>query len=158
MLRERLPPSFNSLTVFEDSYSFYDLFQMRPKTVDRFERLGQAFAAKCLTLNHLAISFLVNAEELFRHSESTWSWPHLQSLALTSQLLHNEWEKREQIEDLLCRASDLARKMPKLHTFVLSNGGKAHACAFIYRVDGDRASITWRGTLNLEFSPRVVEL
>jgi hypothetical protein len=47
--------------------------------------------------------------------------------------------------------------MPKLHTFVLWNGGKTHACAFIYRIDRDGASITWRGTWHLELSPLVVK-
>ncbi|KAK2047443.1 hypothetical protein LZ31DRAFT_609542 [Colletotrichum somersetense] len=61
------------------------------------------------------------------------------------------------IEGLLCQASALAQKMPKLHTFVLWNGGKGHACAFIYRIGRDYTTIVWRGTWRLELSPRVVE-
>ncbi|KAL7620502.1 hypothetical protein AAE478_009497 [Parahypoxylon ruwenzoriense] len=149
--------------LFEDSYKFYDPFPKRPVhipwfgLVDPSEGLGAVFASKSLDLQHLAISFMVNAEELFRHCQSTWSWSHLQSLALTSQLLQDDWERREQIEALLCRASVLVQMMPKIHTFVLWNGGKAHACAFIYRIDRDSASVTWRGTWHLELSPLLVK-
>lgn len=93
--------------------------------VDPSEGLGATFASKSLGLKHLAISFVVDAEELFQQYQSTWIWAHLQSLALTSQLLQDDGEQLGQIEALLCRAAVLARKMPKIHTFVLWNGGKA---------------------------------
>ncbi|KAI1382464.1 hypothetical protein F4677DRAFT_452156 [Hypoxylon crocopeplum] len=143
-----LPDTRNILTVFEDSHKFYDPFPKPPAYIPWFnlfdpsEGLAAVFASKSLDLQHLAISFMVNAEELFQHCRSTWSWSHLQSLALTSQLLQDDSEKREQIEALLCRARVLVQKMPKINTFVLWNDGKAHACAFIYRIDGDRASLS----------------
>ncbi|KAI1411399.1 hypothetical protein F5Y13DRAFT_200974 [Hypoxylon sp. FL1857] len=163
VMRNSLPDTLNRLVVFEDSYKFYDLFPKRLVAVPWFssfnpeEDLGAVFASKSRDLQHLAISFLVNAEVLFRHCQPTWSWLHLQSLALTSQLLQDDGEKRSQIEVLLCRARVLVHNMPKLHTLVLWNGGKGHACAFIYRVDRDSASITWRGTWHLELSPLVVK-
>ncbi|KAI0841931.1 hypothetical protein F5Y06DRAFT_306900 [Hypoxylon sp. FL0890] len=167
IMRVNLPDTVSSLIVFEDSYKFYDTFPKRPAHMPWFnlfdnlfdpsEGLGAVFASRSLNLQHLAVSFMVNAEEVFRYCQPMWSWSHLQSLALTSQLLQDDWGKREQIEALLCRASVLVQKMPKLHTFVLWNGGKAHACAFIYRIDREGASVTWRGTWHLEFSPLVVE-
>ncbi|KAI1140318.1 hypothetical protein F5Y05DRAFT_313647 [Hypoxylon sp. FL0543] len=163
-MRNNIPDTLNSLIIFEDSYAFYDPFPTHPAHIPWFnlldpnQGLGAIFASKSLDLQHLAISFMINAEELFRHCQSTWSWTHLQSLALTSQLLQDAWEKRQQIEALLCRAEVLIQKMPKLHTFVLWNGGKAQACAFIYCIDKDNASVTWRGTWNLELTPRVVDL
>lgn len=149
------------LTVFEDAYRFYDFFPKRQaripwyNLVDPSEGLSAVLASKSLGLQHLAISFIINAETLFQHCQSTWSWSNLQSVALTSQLLQDDGGKRKQIESLLCRAGVLVQKMVKLHTFVLWNGGKAHACTFIYRIDGDRASITWRGTWHLELRPLV---
>ncbi|KAI1469211.1 uncharacterized protein F4812DRAFT_470273 [Daldinia caldariorum] len=163
-MRNNLPDTLDKLIVFEDSYKFYDSFPKRLAHIhwfnllDSSQGLGAVFASKSLILQHLSISFMINAEELFRHCQSTWSWLHLQSLALTSQLLQDDWEKRKQIEALLCRARVIVQNMPKLHTFVLWNGGKAHACAFIYRTDRDSASITWRGTWHLVLSPRVVKL
>jgi hypothetical protein len=168
-MRIYLPDTLNRLTVFEDSYKFYDPFPKRQAHMPWFNLLdpsegldpsgglGAVLASKSLDLQHLAISFMVNAEELFRHCQSTWSWSHLQSLALTSQLLQDDWEKRKQIEALLCRAGVFVPKMPKLHTFVLWNGGKAHACAFIYRIERGSASVTWRGTWHLELGPRVIK-
>ncbi|WDK09720.1 hypothetical protein CGRA01v4_00998 [Colletotrichum graminicola] len=88
---------------------------------------------------------MIDAEEVFRYCHSRWTWSQLQSSALTSQLLQNDQENSKQIEALLCRSSVLVQKMPTLHTFVLRNGGKAHACAFMYRIGRDGASVKWRG-------------
>lgn len=162
-MRKNLPDTLNRLLIFEDAYKFYDPFPKQPahipwyNLVDPSEGLSAVFASKSLGLQHLAISFMVNAEELFRQCQSTWSWSHLQSLALTSQLLQEDSEKRKQMKVLLWRAGVLVQQMPKIHTFVLWNGGKAHACAFIYRIDRDSASVTWRGTWHLELHPLVVE-
>lgn len=164
-MRKNFPDTLKELIVFEDSYKFYDPFPKRPAfpsfdfidLMDPRNRLGSVFAAKSLDLQRLAVSFIINAEELFQQCQSTWSWSRLQSLALTSQLLQDDWEKREETEALLYRAGVLVKKMPKLHTFVLWNGGKSHACAFIYRMDRDGASVTWRGTWHLELGPRVVK-
>lgn len=41
---------------------------------------------------------------------------------------------------------------------MLWNGTKGNACAFIYHTDRDGAYVTWRGTWDLELSPRVVKL
>ncbi|KAI1122752.1 hypothetical protein F5Y10DRAFT_286855 [Nemania abortiva] len=162
-MRNNLPHTLTRLIVFEDSYKFYDPKQ--PTYIPSPYSSGYypgalpsaVFASKTPNLQHLAISFMVNAEELFRHCRSTWSWLRLESLALTSELLQDDWGKREQLENLLCRASVLVQKMPKLRTLVLWNGGKEHACAFIYRVGRDSASITWRGTWRLWLTPRVVK-
>ncbi|KAH6955853.1 hypothetical protein BKA56DRAFT_638016 [Ilyonectria sp. MPI-CAGE-AT-0026] len=169
-MRTNFPDTLKELVVFEDSYKFYDPFPKRAALIqpasllfnfidwnNPHKRLGPVFASKSLDLQHLAISFMINAEELFQHCQSTWSWSHLQSLALTSQLLQDDGEKRAEIGALLCRAGILVQKMPKLHTFVLWNGGKAHACAFIYRMGRDGASVTWRGTWHLELSPGVIK-
>lgn len=125
--------------------------------LDPSEWLAAIFASKSQDLQHLAISFMIDAGNFLRYCRPTWSWSRLQSLALTSQFLQDGLENRKKIEVLLRQAGDLVQKMPKMHTFVLWNGGRGHACAFIYRVDRDRASITWRGTWHLELSPAVVK-
>ncbi|KAK7953313.1 hypothetical protein PG988_014007 [Apiospora saccharicola] len=161
-----MPDTLNRLVVFEDSSEFYDYFPKRKglphSEVDDTwynpgEGLDAGLASKSLGLQQLAASFIVDAEDIFRHCQSTWHWPNLQSLALTSQLLQDDWEKREKLEALLCQASILVRRMPKLHTFVLWNGGKGHASTFIYREDRGSASVTWRGTWHLKLSPLVIK-
>ncbi|KAK5627325.1 hypothetical protein RRF57_003040 [Xylaria bambusicola] len=156
--------------VFEDSHHFYQIFRSRPDLTRPFQNLfgvhempEAVFADKSLDLEHLAISFIVNAEQIFRCCNSQWTWPHLQSVALTSEILCRgdrpnwvppDWKQFKSILNLLHRAGTLAQQMPKLHTFVIWNWS---ACAFIYHVKGGSASVTWRGTCLLKLSPRVVE-
>lgn len=120
------------------------------------EEVSAVFASKSLHLQHLAIS-MIQAEELFRHCQAGWSWENLEYLALTSELLQEDRGTHNEIAKLLCRASVLVQKMHKLHTFVLWNGGKGHACAFIYRVDRGSPSVTWRGMWHFKLSPHVVK-
>ncbi|PKK55139.1 hypothetical protein CI102_159 [Trichoderma harzianum] len=155
----------NTLVIFEDSYRFYNRFPPRwPSWLQSFlqstdpgEEIDAGFVSKSLQLQHLSISFMVNAEAFFQKCQSDWTWPRLQSLALTSKLLRHEAEHRDPITNLLLRAGVLAQQMPMIHTFVLWNCEKAHACAFIYRVERGTASITWRGTWKLKLRSRVVK-
>ncbi|KAF4963029.1 hypothetical protein FSARC_8917 [Fusarium sarcochroum] len=169
MFQKCIPRTLNRLIIFEDSYEFYDPFaKSLPSsfvlswvpgldTADDYGKLGEALASKSRDLQHLAISFMIDAERIFRFCQPTWTWSHLESLALTSQLLQNHSGKYQEIWALLCRARAVVQKMSKLHTFVLWNGGKGHACAFICRLDKDSASVTWRGTWRLELSPAVLK-
>ncbi|TFB05939.1 hypothetical protein CCMA1212_001365 [Trichoderma ghanense] len=155
MVRDGLPGTLKSLTIFEDSYELYNRFPRRLSDIHWLNlfpdglQLGATFAFRSRNLQHLSISFLINAEELFRHCQPAWNWPHMQSLALTSDVLDQEERRRRRISLLLRRAGRMAQRMPKLHTFVLWNGGRGHACAFIYRVDKDGVAITWRATWRL---------
>ncbi|CAK7235410.1 hypothetical protein SCUCBS95973_009260 [Sporothrix curviconia] len=100
---------------------------MLPDISDPNKQPSALFAANSVRFQHMAIAFLVHAEELFQHCRPTWTWPHLQSLALTSPLLRPDWDNSEPIEQLLGRAGVLARQMPRLHTLVLWNGARGHA-------------------------------
>lgn len=121
------------------------------------ERYDIAFTNKSLELQHLAASFIVDAEHMFDLCQPTWTWPNLETLSLTSQLLESGDEKRRDLEGLLCRAAQLVQQMPKLKTLVMWNGGHNNACAFIYSVEKRQPVITWRGTWALEMSPLVIE-
>lgn len=146
------------MTIFEDFFELYNRFSRRLSdgaSTDLFPdglRLGATFASRSRNLRHLSISFMINAEEFFRYCQPAGNWPHLQSLALTANFLGQDESLRPCINVLLCRAGVLAQRMPKLHTFVLWNGARGHACAFIYRVEQDGPSITWRGTWRLPLS------
>ena len=120
-------------------------------------RIGAAFASRSLDLEQLSVSYMVNAEDFFQACTRTWTWQHLQSLALTSQLLQY-MGSRQEIYALLCGAGIAALQMPRLHTLALWNSTGGDACAFIYHTDRDCAYITWRGTWDLELSPRVVKV
>lgn len=157
-----LPAILDKLMIFEDDYTVYNQYPALSwlanwlAVPDRHKRLEAKFASKSRDLQSMAISFMVNAEDFFRHCRPEWTWPRLQTLALTSQLLQQE--KHSLIEPLLCRVGIIARNMPKLHTLVLWNGGKGHACAFIYRwSERNGASIIWRGTWHLTLGPGVID-
>lgn len=146
--------------IFQDSHKFYDTLPQKATQplLGHRDRYGVAFAFKSLELHHLAVSFMVNAEDMFRKCLPTWIWPNLETLSLTSQLLRSDNERRDKIEALLCRAGNVVRQMPKMRTLVLWNGGKDHACAFIYCLErNDYPSITWRGTWSLEMGPCIIE-
>jgi hypothetical protein len=120
-------------------------------------RISAAFAPRSLTLEHLSVSYLANAEDFFRACLSTWTWPRLQSLALTSRLLQHPGSMKE-IDALLYDAGIAALRMPRLQTLVLWDGRKGNACAFMYHADRDHASVTWRGTWDMRRSTHVVEV
>ncbi|KAK4067030.1 uncharacterized protein Triagg1_8030 [Trichoderma aggressivum f. europaeum] len=161
-----LPDTVSSLIIFQDSYRFYTSFPRRTIAAPWFnpddpddpdEQTVPVFTSNSLKLQHLSISFMIPAEAFFRQCESTWTWSHLQSLALTSKLMRHEAEHRRAVKVFLRRAGEVAQQMPKMHTFVLWNCENSHACAFIYRVERGTASLTWRGTWNLKLSSLVVE-
>ncbi|UKZ68359.1 uncharacterized protein TrAtP1_009398 [Trichoderma atroviride] len=161
IIQSSLPKSVQRMVMFQESTELYDAlssFDGQRQRVGHHDRYDEAFAHKSLELHHLAVSFMVDAEQMFTSCQPTWIWPNLQTLSLTSQLLQSDGGKRGTIEALLCRAGELVRRMPKMRTLVLWNGGKDHACAFMYCVDeNDYPSITWRGTWDMEMSPRIIE-
>ncbi|KAK1767870.1 oxoglutarate iron-dependent oxygenase [Phialemonium atrogriseum] len=62
-------------------------------------------------------------------------WPNLESLALTSQLLHPTAERRS-VNDLVQAAAGAAMERPKLQTMEIWNGESGFACIFRYRRAG----------------------
>ncbi|KAL6694639.1 hypothetical protein J3F84DRAFT_50422 [Trichoderma pleuroticola] len=163
---QRLSKRVTSLVVFQDTRDFYNVLPPQhpsrgpsPPTIDCIairDGLGDMLARKSRGLKHLAVSFMVDARDVLRHCRPSSTWPRLKSVALTSQLLRDHPDTGS-IEALRCRAAALAKRMPALDTLVLWNGAKGHACAFIYRVRGSRASVAWRGTWRLEMSGHVLE-
>lgn len=114
-------------------------------------------ASASLNLEHLAASFIVDAGYFFK-IEPAWQWPNLTTIALTSNLLHPN-EKPTKIEDMLRLAGEVALKMPQLEIMEIWNGRKRLAGLFQYKVarDTKQATITWRGTCNLDIGTPVVE-
>lgn len=110
-----------------------------------------------LCLERLSIAFQISAEGFFQACVATWSWQHLQVLALTSPLLRHA-ESSQELDTLLYEAWTVAERMPALRTLVLWYGITGNACAFTYRAGGRQPSITWRRTWEMDWSARVVEV
>jgi hypothetical protein len=121
--------------------------------------LAKAFAAKSRHLEHLSISYMIDAQQFFPSCQQLpCTWNILQSLTLTSSTLARTVPPQH-IYTLLQNASAIALKMPKLKTMVLWNSESGQACAVIYQkyTASARATLTWRGTWNLELNDDVVE-
>ncbi|OAL48465.1 hypothetical protein IQ07DRAFT_571171 [Pyrenochaeta sp. DS3sAY3a] len=121
--------------------------------------LAKAFAAKIRHLEHLSISYMIDAEQFFTSCQQLpCTWNLLQSLTLTSSTLARN-ARHQNVDTLLRNASLAALKMPQLKTMVLWNSEPGQACAVIYqRHDASSmATLTWRGTWNLELSDNVIE-
>ncbi|VUC32249.1 unnamed protein product [Clonostachys rosea] len=128
---------------------------MHPAGVRHFpdhRALVQALASRSRRLEHLSVSYMINARQFFESCRPSYKWDSLQSLALTSPVLTPS-EDREPVTKLLLAASQAAGRMPKLEDLVLWNGKRGECCAFIYHRDeysrgdeGSEATLTWRGT------------
>ncbi|KAK4147326.1 uncharacterized protein C8A04DRAFT_34055 [Dichotomopilus funicola] len=123
--------------------------------------VGASFAYDSLRLEKVSLAFMIDARDFFDTCQRSWRWPCLESLALTSRILCEPKTHQEKIkvENLFRAAGRVARRMPKLKTMVLWNGQVKNACAFIYHVGAGpepMASITWRGTWEMELTHRVV--
>jgi hypothetical protein len=121
--------------------------------------LAKAFAAKSHHLEHLSISYMIDAQQFFTSCQQLpCTWTLLQSLTLTSSTL-GRTVSHQHIYTLLQNASSIALKMPQLKTMVLWNSEPKHACAVIYQqhTASAIATLTWRGTWDLELSDDVVE-
>jgi hypothetical protein len=79
-------------------------------------------------------------------------------LTLTSSILAQEAPQKD-ICTLLQNASLSALDMPQLQSMVLWNNTQGEACAFIYQRNKAcrKATLTWRGTWNLELNHNVVK-
>lgn len=124
---------------------------------DQDALIGPILATQSRGLQHLAVSFIINAEGFFQGCPIGWAWPRLESLALTSDTLSNSPVNLPRISTLLRVAATWAKQMPSMRNFALWNGGRRHACAFIYRVEGPFASLTWRGTWHFELDDNIVQ-
>ncbi|PVH98549.1 hypothetical protein DM02DRAFT_682060 [Periconia macrospinosa] len=121
--------------------------------------LARAFAAKSHHLEHLSISYMIDAQQFFTSCQKLpCTWNLLQSLILTSSTLSRK-APHQNVYTLLRNASLIALKMPRLKTMVLWNSGPGEACVVIYQrhTASAMATLTWRSTWDLELSDDVVE-
>ncbi|KAK6840674.1 hypothetical protein PG995_016428 [Apiospora arundinis] len=108
--------------------------------------VGRLVAQASLELEHLSASFMVDAGSFFAacHHNSSWTWPRLQTLILTTQVFVPGVDALRPAAKILERAAAAARKMPRLETLHIWNGREGLAASFRYQASPP--SITWRGT------------
>ncbi|KAM0521326.1 hypothetical protein ACHAPE_002806 [Trichoderma viride] len=114
-------------------------------------------AVASLKLEHLAASFIVDVNHFFK-IESSWEWPNLTSLALTSSLLTPDAGPMETAA-MLQVAATAAMKMPQLETMEIWNGKGGLAALFKYQAfrSTQHAALTWRGTWDFTMEPSTIQ-
>ncbi|KAJ8128775.1 hypothetical protein O1611_g4855 [Lasiodiplodia mahajangana] len=122
-------------------------------------QLAKAFAKRSHNFERLSISYMIDAQQFFTSCQQLpYAWNLLQSLTLTSSTLAQTTPRRD-VYTLLQNASLAALNMPQLKSMVLWNSEQGQACAVIYlrHTASGMATLTWRGTWDLDLSYDVVE-
>lgn len=131
-------------------------------------RVAAELARRSVSLEHLSLAHMVDANDFLAACDQTWTWSRLQSLALTTKHLQGDyradgnWDPADAqlVDGVLFRAGTIALQMPRLQTLVLWSEQIGDACAFMYTAvdpkEGNTACITWRGTWEAQLSPNVV--
>ncbi|KAF6809543.1 hypothetical protein CSOJ01_06834 [Colletotrichum sojae] len=120
--------------------------------------LAEGLAHVSQRLEQLSVSYVIDVSPFLQACETAPSeWPDLTSLTLTSCLLTSETSGAD-IDSMLERAAEVARRMPKLEVMEIWNARPELAAAFIYRLadPAGPAEIAWRGTWEYGPSPSVV--
>ncbi|KAH7164695.1 hypothetical protein DER46DRAFT_661823 [Fusarium sp. MPI-SDFR-AT-0072] len=113
-------------------------------------------------LEHLSVSFMIDARDFFRSCKMFSDSARLRSLMLTTPLMTKG--SRGRISDLLVNAGQVAQKMQYLKSLAIWHCSHDEASAVVFHKNekGDRkehgsATLTWRGTRDFDFSKEVVE-
>ncbi|XEV05269.1 hypothetical protein FSHL1_010556 [Fusarium sambucinum] len=139
-----LPPSVKRLSLYGETSKVFHTWEPKKATVVSLTKTLRQYTRH---LESLSISHLIDAKEFLRpfYSENGArllpDWRNLKRLSLTSEIFKTGTEK--DINDLLCAAARVTKKMPKLEMLELWNGEAA--CVFCYRVEDTVGEITWRG-------------
>jgi hypothetical protein len=120
-------------------------------------RVAHSAYPASLFLEHFAVSFVIDAKHFFG-IKSTWEWPHLISLALTSNLLMPGEEPRK-VEALFQAAARAAIRMPLLQTMQIWNRRKGLAALIKYQKSYEtrKATIIRNGTWKMTLTPKVMK-
>lgn len=119
--------------------------------------MTKSLAKASLGLQHFSAAFIIDARQYWQLCQPGWAWEHLLTLSLTSRELIPE-NAPKAVNDLIYSAAQAIRKMPKLRTMELWNGGQGHAALFRHKSAraGRCPSIVWRGNWDLKLERRVV--
>ncbi|KAF5603757.1 hypothetical protein FPCIR_1196 [Fusarium pseudocircinatum] len=110
--------------------------------------LGEAFAVKSRNLEHLSVSFMIDARDFFTACKMISDWPQLRSLILTTPLMTKG--SRGRISDFLVNAGRVAQKMQHLKSLAIWHCSRDDASAVVFHKNGDggkkvhgSATLTW---------------
>ncbi|KAI1492990.1 hypothetical protein F5X96DRAFT_623834 [Biscogniauxia mediterranea] len=166
VIQDALPSHIRTVSIFEDfndqlalaldSDAPYLGFTDTDPIVNPM--LVGTLVSKSRDFERLSISYMIDARQFFKSCQLSYIWHRLQSLTLTSSIL-TQTAPQDGISALLNNASLIALNMPQLERMILWNGKRGEACAVIYhkKRGSGQATLTWRGTWDLELTHDVVE-
>ncbi|KAI1147480.1 hypothetical protein F4825DRAFT_471535 [Nemania diffusa] len=168
LIRDALPKHVKRISIFKDFNN--QLILARNNAISHSGpsmgassaadlQLAKAFAKRSHNFERLSISYMIDAQQFFTSCQQLpCAWNLLQSLTLTSSTLAQTTPRRD-VYTLLQNASLAALNMPQLKSMVLWNSEQGQACAVIYlrHTASGMATLTWRGTWDLDLSYDVVE-
>ncbi|KAF4972809.1 hypothetical protein FSARC_709 [Fusarium sarcochroum] len=147
--------NIRKLVIFENFNEYY-LSSLKFHDCDRIRipnpNISRVIASASLGLEELSASFIVDASYFLNACQTSWLWPNLTSIVLTSRLL-TPLKSRASINSMLVAAAAAAENMPKLKTMEIWNGRKGLAMLFSYQSGSgcgrNPAVVTCRGTWEL---------
>ncbi|KAF4500722.1 F-box domain containing protein [Fusarium agapanthi] len=158
-----IPASVKRVTIFEDfNENFLELYDLsrgllshgNPGRVRLPSRiLGGLTAMRSRGLEHLSVSFMIDAQHFLNVCKPSWRWPRLKTLTLTHRAIAKA--NVHQTNKLFQTAAQAAFNMPELQTLTIWHGERREACAFTYR--RDNGSICWQGTRDMRLESKTVE-
>lgn len=148
--------NIKSLSIYEDvnptSQSQWSQHSRRhPRRV-----VGESLGPISLFLEKLSASYIIEANDFFRNTQSDWVWENLTSLTLTSELLAEDG-CHLRATNMLANAAGAALQMPRLQRMEIWYGGFRTAALFRYAVSESGTSIRWHGTWELQLQRRLVD-
>ncbi|KAI8283251.1 hypothetical protein K4K60_002899 [Colletotrichum sp. SAR11_57] len=118
--------------------------------------VGESLGPISLFLEKLSASYIIEANDFFRKTQSDWVWENLTSLTLTSELLAED-ACHLRATNMLANAAGAALQMPRLQRMEIWYGGFRTAALFRYAVSESGTSIRWHGTWELQLQRRLVD-
>ncbi|KXH43401.1 hypothetical protein CSAL01_05193 [Colletotrichum salicis] len=149
--RDGFPASVKKFAILHEASNtpYFSRIFRRGVKVDRGELVGSVVQG-CLLLEHLALCFIVDADEFLNNAPG---FPELKTLTLTAEVFRSEShdsdveiERRIKIKTLLLLAALAACRMSKLELMEIWNGRNGQASLFRYKVSTVLAEITWKST------------
>ncbi|KAI0893506.1 hypothetical protein F4806DRAFT_197214 [Annulohypoxylon nitens] len=168
-----LPRTLKSLVLFENqdlpekdqrTYPIFTIARSREECL----RFGSALEKASRSLEHLSVSFVVDALDFFNPFRSAgpnsalWVRHELQTISLTSTFLDPNPPGLtggiQGLDNLILLASFAAKSMPNLQVMEIWNGtGDEHGCIFRYCYEETAATITWHSTWDFKLADRVIQ-
>ncbi|KAJ5009265.1 hypothetical protein K4K57_009093 [Colletotrichum sp. SAR 10_99] len=118
--------------------------------------VGESLGPISLFLEKLSASYIIEANDFFRKTQSDWVWENLTSLTLTSELLAED-ACHLRATNMLANAAGAALQMPRLQRMEIWYGGFRTAALFRYAVSESGTSIRWHGTWELQLQGRLID-